>query len=110
MGHTRKKGLSVSVSKKARSNSFDDNYSIPELEAHLPSNDNYLSDNNFALENEVATHSKHKQKNDKVANEDTNMQKRICFATTIQNMQEIQLQMVTKIHDMQKKIDVMYAD
>ncbi|KAF0545527.1 hypothetical protein F8M41_002238 [Gigaspora margarita] len=110
MGRTRKRGSSVSVSKKARSNSFDDNYSIPEPEAHLPSDDDYLSDNDFASENEVATHSKHKRKNDKVANEDTNMQKRIRFATTIRNMHEIQLQMVAKIYDMQKKIDAMYAD
>ncbi|CAG8756935.1 27502_t:CDS:2 [Gigaspora margarita] len=64
---------------EAHSNLFDDNYSIPEPEAHLPSDNDYLSDNNFASENEVATHSKHKQKND-------------------------------KIHDMQKKIDEMYAD
>ncbi|CAG8702576.1 17944_t:CDS:2, partial [Gigaspora rosea] len=62
---------------EAHSNLFDDNYSIPEPEAYLPSDDDYLSDNNFALENEVATHSKHKRKNNKVANKDMNMQKRI---------------------------------
>ncbi|CAG8702587.1 17945_t:CDS:2, partial [Gigaspora rosea] len=90
MGRTRKRGSSVSVSKstrhtlleinleeqnqqtvqnvivEARSNSFDDNYSIPDPEAHLPSDDDYLSDNDFASENEVATHFKHKRKNDKV--------------------------------------------
>ncbi|KAF0537231.1 hypothetical protein F8M41_008645 [Gigaspora margarita] len=83
---------------------FDDNV-LPNPE----SSDN--EDLNDDISENETDHSNLKRKDNKNANDDdTNMQKRIRYSSTIKSIQEVQLQMVTVIQDIHKKLDEMYSD
>ncbi|KAF0496484.1 hypothetical protein F8M41_020966 [Gigaspora margarita] len=83
---------------------FDDNV-LPN-----PESSDY-EDLNYDISENETDHSNLKRKDNENANDDdTNMQKRIRYSSMIKSIQEVQLQMVTVIQDIHRKLDEIYSD
>ncbi|CAG8549732.1 8706_t:CDS:2 [Dentiscutata erythropus] len=90
-------------------NSVDMLYYDTKPDDHFLSDNENLTDNASKNESTLA-YSNFKRKDRELVDEDENINKKACLASTIRSMHNVQLQIATTIQDMKQKIDEIHGN